>query len=188
MNWTARWRIEPLFFSQPGTILASSLIPSLIVSRRRRSTVVTSVTVIWGARRRAQLTLLVVVPPHLVPLFCANLGLVGGALWWRVAGCCLAWTARLCRGLESLEAEILHARLLLVVVAHAEGTVGRVLRLELELRRLRHRHLVVGKGSGSSVANTRRVGAIVVVHIELLLHVVVGSVVRGQKRSRGLIR
>merc|ERR1712130_256005 len=38
MNWTARARMLPLFFSQPGTILASSLIPSLIVSRRRRST------------------------------------------------------------------------------------------------------------------------------------------------------
>jgi hypothetical protein len=38
MNETARWRIDPLFFSQPGTILASSLIPSLMVSRRRRST------------------------------------------------------------------------------------------------------------------------------------------------------
>jgi hypothetical protein len=39
INVTARWRIEPLFFSQLGTILASSLIPSLMVSRRRRSTV-----------------------------------------------------------------------------------------------------------------------------------------------------
>lgn len=38
MYSTARCNIEPLFFSQPGTILASSLIPSLIVSRRRRST------------------------------------------------------------------------------------------------------------------------------------------------------
>jgi len=38
MYWTARCRIEPLFFSHPGTILASSLIPSLIVSLRRRST------------------------------------------------------------------------------------------------------------------------------------------------------
>lgn len=39
MKATARWRMEPLFFSQPGTIFASSLMPSLIVSRRRRSTV-----------------------------------------------------------------------------------------------------------------------------------------------------
>lgn len=38
MYWTARCNIEPLFFSQPGTILASSLMPSLMVSRRRRST------------------------------------------------------------------------------------------------------------------------------------------------------
>ena len=38
MNWTARWRIDPLFFSHPGTILASSFMPSLMVSRRRRST------------------------------------------------------------------------------------------------------------------------------------------------------
>lgn len=38
MNWTARARILPLFFSQPGTILAISLMPSLMVSRRRRST------------------------------------------------------------------------------------------------------------------------------------------------------
>ena len=38
MYCTARCRIEPLFFSHPGTILANSLIPSLMVSRRRRST------------------------------------------------------------------------------------------------------------------------------------------------------
>lgn len=38
MNVTAFCNIEPLFFSQPGTIFANSLIPSLIVSRRRRST------------------------------------------------------------------------------------------------------------------------------------------------------
>lgn len=41
-NWlmycTPLWRIAPLFLSQPGTILANSLIPSLIVSRLRRST------------------------------------------------------------------------------------------------------------------------------------------------------
>lgn len=35
---TAFCSMEPLFFSQPGTILASSLMPSFIVSRRRRST------------------------------------------------------------------------------------------------------------------------------------------------------
>ena len=38
MYCTARCRIDPLFFSQPGTIFANSLIPSFMVSRRRRST------------------------------------------------------------------------------------------------------------------------------------------------------
>lgn len=42
MNWTARARMLPLFFSQPGTIFAISLMPSLMVSRRRRSTLVES--------------------------------------------------------------------------------------------------------------------------------------------------
>lgn len=38
MKATVRDRMDPLFFSHPGTIRASSLIPSLIVSLRRRST------------------------------------------------------------------------------------------------------------------------------------------------------
>jgi hypothetical protein len=38
MKDTARCKIDPLFFSHPGTIFDNSLMPSLIVSRRRRST------------------------------------------------------------------------------------------------------------------------------------------------------
>jgi hypothetical protein len=126
-------------------------------------------------------TFFVVIPPYLVPLFCADLRLVGGALRWRVAGCCLAGTARLCGSLQGLEAKVLHARLLLVVVSHTERAIPRVLRLELELGCLGYRHLVVGKRGRSSIANTCRVGPTVVVHVKLLLHVVVGSVVRSKE-------
>lgn len=38
MYWTACLRISPLFFSDPGTIFFSSVMPSLIVSLRRLST------------------------------------------------------------------------------------------------------------------------------------------------------
>lgn len=126
-------------------------------------------------------TFFVVVPPYLVPLFCADLRLVGSALRRRVAGCCLTGTARLCSSLQGLETKVLHACLLLTVVSHAEGTVAGVLRLELEFRRLGDCHLVVGKRSGGSVPNTRGIGPAVVVYVELLLHIVVGSVVRGKK-------
>ena len=54
MYSTARCNIEPLFFSQPGTILASSLMPSLMVSRRRRSTT-------WGLAPGALQVLCVIV-------------------------------------------------------------------------------------------------------------------------------
>ena len=47
MYCTARWRIEPLFFSHPGTIFLRSLMPSLIVSRRRRSTSFCEVGEAW---------------------------------------------------------------------------------------------------------------------------------------------
>lgn len=106
---------------------------------------------------------------------------MGGALWWRVAGCCLARPSRLCCSFQSLETEILHARLLLAMVAHAEGAVAGILRLELELGRLRHCHLVVGKGGGCGIAHTCRVGPAIVVHVELLVHVVVGGVMRGEE-------
>ena len=82
-------------------------------------------------------------------------------------------------GFQSLETKVLHARLLLAVVAHAEGAIARVLRLKLQFGSLGYRHLVVGEGGGSSVANTRRVGSAIVVYVELLLHVVVGRVVGG---------
>jgi hypothetical protein len=40
---TADCKIAPLFLSEPGMTFASSLMPSLMVSRRRRSTVDTLV-------------------------------------------------------------------------------------------------------------------------------------------------
>jgi hypothetical protein len=81
----------------------------------------------------------------------------------------------------------LHASLLLMMVAHVERVTSRTLCLELQFCRLRHRHLVVGKGSSSRVANTRCVAAILV-YIELLLHIVVGSgVVCGQEIRSDLV-
>ena len=99
----------------------------------------------------------------------------------------MTWAARLCCSLEGLEAEVLHARLLLVMVAHSKRAVTRVLGLELELGRLGHCHLVVGKGGGCGIAHTGRVGAAIVVHVKLLLHVVVSGVVRGKERGSGLV-
>lgn len=120
-----------------------------------------------------------IVPSDLVPFFCANLRLMSSALWRGVAGRCLAWAACLCSSFQSFKAEVLHARLLLMLVSHGEGPIPRALRLELQLGRLRHRHLVIGKGSGSGITNTSRIGATVLVHVEVLLHIVVGGVVRG---------
>lgn len=50
-----------------------------------------------------------------------------------------------------------------------------------------HCHLVVGKGGGCGIAHTGRIGAAIVVHVKLLLHVVVSGVVRGKERSGGLV-
>lgn len=69
MYWTARCNIEPLFFSQFGTILASSLMPSLIVSRRRRSTGQRRLSIYYNASEEVVLTFLVVISSHLVPFF-----------------------------------------------------------------------------------------------------------------------
>ena len=69
-------------------------------------------------------TFFVIVSPDLVPLICADLRFVRRALRWRVAGCCLTGTTRLCSCLQSLETKVLHARLLLAVVSHAEGAVA----------------------------------------------------------------
>jgi hypothetical protein len=74
-----------------------------------------------------------------------------------------------------------------MVIAHAEGIPARALRLELQLGRLWYSHLVVGEGGSGSVSHTRRVAAILV-HVELLLHVVVGpGVVCGKEVGSDLI-
>jgi hypothetical protein len=128
-----------------------------------------------------------IISPDLVPLLRTNLGLVRGTLWRRLAWRRLPWTPCLCRSLESFKTEILHASLLLVVVAHAERVSVRTLGLELELGGLRDCHLVIGECGGSRVANTRSVAAILV-YIELLLHgVVCPSVVCGEEIGSNLI-
>jgi hypothetical protein len=90
-------------------------------------------------------------------------------------------------GLQSLQTEVLHAGLLLMVITHAERVAARALRLKLQLGRLRYSHLVVGKSGSSSVSHTRCIAAILV-HVELLLHVVVGSgVVCGKEVCSDLV-
>ena len=130
-------------------------------------------------------TFFVVVPSNLVPLLGPYGRLVRSALWWRVACRGLARTTRLCGGFQGFEAKVYG--LLLMMIPHTKGSVSRALCLELQLRRLWHRHLVVGKRSRSRVAHARRVGTAIRMHIELLLHVVVGSVVGSKKRGGGLV-
>lgn len=50
-----------------------------------------------------------------------------------------------------------------------------------------HCHLVVGKGGGCGIAHTGRVGAAIMVHVKLLLHVVVSGVVCSKERGGGLV-
>lgn len=88
INWTARCKMLPLFFSQLGTIFAISLMPSLMVSRRRRSTVAPCQYTRHGQARLpiiCLLTFFVVVLAHLVPRIGADHGFARGrrATNWR---------------------------------------------------------------------------------------------------------
>jgi hypothetical protein len=74
-----------------------------------------------------------------------------------------------------------------MVIAHAERVAARSLCLKLQLGWLRYSHLVVGEGGSSSVSHTRCIAAILV-HVELLLHVVVGpGVVCGKEVCSDLV-
>lgn len=93
----------------------------------------------------------------------------------------------MCRSLKSLETEVLHASRLLVVIPHAERVSAGPLGLKLQFGGLRDSHLVIGERGGSGVPNTRRVAAILM-HVELLLHVVVGpGVVCGEEVGGDLV-
>ena len=133
------------------------------------------------------LTFFVIIPPDLVPLIRADNRLMRRALGWRIAVSWLAGATCLCRSLQSFEAEVLHASLLLVV-SHVESIVSASgLGLKLELCRLGYCHLVIGQSCCSGVANAGGVAAAVVTrHVELL-KVVVGTGIVLSKMKGGIL-